>query len=223
MPKESPPGPDFSLKELEKLAWAEARRSQGLVPNGGRWWTSEDIAFAVAILDEETRSRAFRRAWDAGMTSAQVRRWLSKALHNGLVKYAARTRRLKLLDDRALDQMCAPRGRRGHLDGDDAATLARQLRGRLSAEEAGEIVRRCVGAGIGSSIASRAWTGPSRATRARTWSRVLLHLDRLAREAGLNRAEAGEVLRALAVKLTGGGAAGGKFRESVRPFGIVED
>jgi hypothetical protein len=220
VPKESPPGPDFDLRELEAIGRGEARRSPGLVPNGGRRWTREDLAFAVSILADEMRAPAFRKAWDAGMSKAQARLWLSKALRNRLLDHAECLRRTDLLDDLALDAFPAADDQRIRLIGDDVATLAAKLRRRLSEEAAWEVARRCGGDGIGTP-ASRARTGPSRATRARHWKEACAAIERLAREEGLNRTEAGVVMLALSAKMTGGGAAGGRFRESVRPLGFA--
>ena len=104
VPKESPPGPDFDLKEIEAIAREAPRRLPGLAPLGGPRWTREDIDLAVSFLYQETEGKAYQRAAAGGMTRVQKRRWLLTALRNRLLKLKAAFRRIDLLDDLALDR-----------------------------------------------------------------------------------------------------------------------
>lgn len=224
MPKDSPPGPNLGLKELEAIAWAEARRSPDLTPNGGRRWTREDNEFAIAILDEQTRSTAFRRAWAAGMTRGAARLWLSKALHNRLLDYAERVRRLMLVDHLALDDLPRARDDRTHLSTSDREILARKALARLSA------VGRIVAAeyfqhdGMPTTCESkggRPWEIAPR-TRGRERARLRRVLRTIIEDAGLNWDEALDLLFALSAKLTGGGRSVGRIQESVADFGTLD-
>jgi len=193
--RRSDPGPGFA--ELEAIARTEAANSRGLAPNGGRRWTREDVAFAVSLLVVECRARGFPRAWDAGMSGPQARSWLRTALRHRLLDLRGRGSRVRLLDGVALDALPSTAGSRAGLEPLDVAALARGLRGRLSDDEARELERRFAGDGLGSARSMPIRDGPSRATRARLWSRVRRKVKALAREQGLDGGETCAVVRAL--------------------------
>jgi hypothetical protein len=222
VPKESPSGPDLTLKELEVIAWGEARRSPGLTPNGGRRWTAEDIAFAVAILDDETRSRAFRKASNAGMNKPQARRWLAKAIHNRLLDHAKCGRRLLLLDDLVLDDFAAVDSSRRPLDPGDAAILADRVLGKLRVEEGAILADRLLGGrgGTNGQVRETRADRASRRTRAYRWARVREILRAVAMQTGLDREEVLDLLAALAVKVTVEGG-GNLWENSLNPLHIL--
>lgn len=206
VPKESTPEPGFTLKELEAIARGEARRSLGLTPNGGWRWTAEDIAFAVAILDEAARSRAFRKAWSRGMTRAQARLWLSKALHNRLIDQAESVRRIELLDHVALDFLPAASDGRTPLAIQDQVVLVGRVVEQLS--ETGRWVAADYLWATGEWGMQSRGNGRSKPPAIRTQERERARLREILRsvanEAGLTREETLDLVVALGVTLAGG-------------------
>ncbi len=204
-PRERPGGAPLPIEDLEAIARAEARRYSGLAPNGGRRWTSEDIAFAVSVLYAIARTEAFRRAFPRGVDGSKSRGYLLSALHNALVRARRRDARLVLLDDLKLDAIPRAPGSAGHLAPEDARCLARRFLGGRSAAETAELERRLRGQGSGRAAIPGRGTGVPRATRVRMWARVSAALLTLARAEGLTKAELGDILVAVAAKLTGEG------------------
>lgn len=205
MPKESPPGPDSSLMELEAIARAEARRSPGLAPNGGRRWTSEDIAFAVSVLGAIARTDAFRQVSSRGLDGRRrPRGYLLAALHYELVRARLRAARMVLLDDLDLDTLPTRRGGTDRLAKVDVLLLGREILGRLSPEQTQEFARRIHRQGTGAVVPTPCQR-PSMRTRVRQWAKVRGVLLAVAREGELTREEMGEILAVLAVKVAGWG------------------
>lgn len=222
VPKESPPGPVPDLRDLDAIARAEGRKHPDLAPNGGRWWTKEDTAFAVAILDEEMRSRALRRAWANGMTWGAARSWLSKALHHRLLDHAECARRVKLLDTLALQDLPCARDSRTQLDRQDRDLLEGRVLAGLSATGRTVAAEYFRGDGTGAGLQDGAWLCLiADRTREREMARLRAVLRRVVTKAGLTRDESLDLLFALSAKLTGGGRSVGGIRESVAGLGTV--
>ena len=201
MPKESPPGPDFDLKEIEAIAREAPRRLPGLAPLGGPRWTREDIDLAVSFLYQETEGKAYQRAAAGGMTRVQKRRWLLTALRNRLLKLKAAFRRIDLLDDLALDRFSDPSDGRDCLLHLDKVAMVDRIVAQLSTEERATASHFLGGDGLQGAL-----TRVSARTRKRHRARLRQVVGTVVLQAELTRGEAREILAALAVKLTGGGA-----------------
>ena len=214
MPREFPPGPDFSLSELESIARKEARKSPGLTPNGGRRWTGEDIAFAVSVLSAEMRTPAFERVWTARISREKSLRWLAKALHHRLLDRTRRLRRMKIIDDLSLNALPASHGEGRALDAQDRTALVSRVIGGLT--ETGRAVAAEMLRVDGQTTARVKAVGRRRCiaprTRERERDRFRNILRGTVKAAALSHEEALDLLHDLAAKLARGG--GGRATRS---------
>ena len=205
---EGPADGPILIESLEAIAREAGRRWPWLAPNGGGRWTAEDDAFAISILVEETRARGFLKARDAGMTRAQEPHYLLKALHSRLSDHAERGCRIVLLEGQILDKLRDIQSGPSRLEVNDAAILALSVLAKLREKERVVLAERLL-----SDVRSRPGQQPdrrvpesSRRTKAYRWARVREVFRAVARQAELNRDEMLDLLKALAAKLTSGGA-----------------